>query len=182
MRLTRRRCLQWEPLPAGSSRPTPGCTGAFFFLFFLANACSFFYTTRQGKFLEWDRILKSLRLRTAHHFRSRDGVEIWNTKDQSGNASPSKRATCGRFFFQMPLSIWWCPPSRSVISSRMPIAILKPGGRIVITDIRATALYEAALRALGASHVERRRRGWTFWWGNPLARTTLLISPKPCEC
>jgi hypothetical protein len=30
----------------------------------------------------------------------------------------------------------------------MPVAILKPGGRIVITDIRATALYEADLRAL----------------------------------
>src|SRR5574338_1680834 len=36
---------------------------AFYFLFFLANASSFFYTTRRGKFIEWSRILDGLRLR-----------------------------------------------------------------------------------------------------------------------
>ena len=35
----------------------------FFFAFFLANTSSFFYTTRQGKFVEWSRILDSLHLR-----------------------------------------------------------------------------------------------------------------------
>jgi hypothetical protein len=43
---------------------------------------------------------------------------------------------------------------------------LKPGGRIVIADIRSTAVYEETLRALGASNVERHRLGWRFWWGN----------------
>jgi len=56
--------------------------------------------------------------------------------------------------------------------------VLKPGGRMVIADIRATALYEEALRALGASNVERRRLGWRFWWGNPMAGTTLLTASK----
>src|SRR3954469_22648748 len=75
-------------------------------LFFLANAGSFFYTTRRGKFLEWDRILDGLQLRggeqvldmgcgrgavlTAVARRLRTGrvtgVDIWSTKDQSGNA------------------------------------------------------------------------------------------------
>ena len=57
--------------------------------------------------------------------------------------------------------------------------VLKPGGRVVIADIRATSIYEDALRTLGASNVERRRLGWRFWWGNPIAATTLLTASKP---
>ena len=56
--------------------------------------------------------------------------------------------------------------------------VLKPGGRMVIADIRATRIYEDALRTLGASNVERRRLGWRFWWGNPIAGTTLLTASK----
>jgi len=52
--------------------------------------------------------------------------------------------------------------------------VLKPGGRIVIADIRATRLYAETLRTLGASTIERHRLGWRFWWGNPIAATTLL--------
>src|ERR1051326_5682742 len=36
---------------------------AIYFFFFLANTGSFLYTTRRGKFLEWNRILDLLRLR-----------------------------------------------------------------------------------------------------------------------
>ncbi len=56
--------------------------------------------------------------------------------------------------------------------------VLKPGGRMVVADIRATATYEDALRTSGASKIERRRLGWRFWWGNPLAATTLLTASK----
>jgi hypothetical protein len=49
---------------------------------------------------------------------------------------------------------------------------------MVIADIRATAIYEDALRTLGASNVERRRLGWRFWWGDPIASTTLLTVLK----
>jgi SAM-dependent methyltransferase len=77
-----------------------------YFLFFLGNACSFLYTTRRGKFLEWDRILDRVALRgdeavldigcgrgavlTAVARRLTTGrvtgVDIWSTSDQSGNA------------------------------------------------------------------------------------------------
>jgi len=57
--------------------------------------------------------------------------------------------------------------------------VVKPGGRIVIADIRATKLYATALRTLGASDVRLRRLGWRFWWGNPAAATTLLTAGKP---
>jgi hypothetical protein len=49
---------------------------------------------------------------------------------------------------------------------------------MVIADIRATAIYADALRTLGASNVERHRLGWRFWWGNPIAATTLLTASK----
>jgi arsenite methyltransferase len=57
--------------------------------------------------------------------------------------------------------------------------VLKPCGRLAIADIRATRLYADTLRALGATAVDRRRLGWRFWWGNPIASTTLLTASKP---
>jgi hypothetical protein len=56
--------------------------------------------------------------------------------------------------------------------------VLKPGGRIVLADIKATKTYESELRALGATGLERRRLGWRFWWGNPIAATTLVTASK----
>lgn len=57
--------------------------------------------------------------------------------------------------------------------------VLRPGGRLVIADIRATSLYAETLTSLGAVNVLRRRLGWKFWWGNPIAATTLVTATKP---
>src|ERR1022692_3710335 len=46
----------------------PAMQMTFYFVFFLANTSSFLYTTRRGKFLEWDRILDHL------HRRGDEGV------------------------------------------------------------------------------------------------------------
>jgi len=74
--------------------------------FFLANALSFLYTTRRGKFQVWDQVLDALHLRgdervldmgcgrgavlTAVARRlttgRATGVDLWSTHDQSGNA------------------------------------------------------------------------------------------------
>ena len=74
--------------------------------FFLANAGSFLYTTRRGKFEEWDRILDGLSLSGTERVLDMGcgrgavltavarrlttgrvtGIDIWNTSDQSGNA------------------------------------------------------------------------------------------------
>jgi hypothetical protein len=56
--------------------------------------------------------------------------------------------------------------------------VLKPGGRLAIADIRATARYAATLRELGASGVTRRALGWRFWYGNPFAATSLVTAQK----
>jgi hypothetical protein len=50
---------------------------------------------------------------------------------------------------------------------------------MVIADIRATSAYADVLRTLGARSVTRSRLGWRFWWGNPIAATTLLVATKP---
>ena len=201
----------------------PAMQMTFYFLFFLANTSSFLYTTRRGKFLEWDRILGHLHLRgdegvldmgcgrgavlTAVARRLTTGrvtgVDIWSKKDQSGNAKdvtlrnasiegvgdrvqidtgdmralPYPDAT-----FDLVVSSLAIHNIRSNADRKRAIIegfrVLKPGGRIVIADIRATAIYEEALRALGASNVVRRRLGWRFWWGNPFAGTTLLTASK----
>ena len=79
---------------------------AFYGAFFLANASSFLYTTRRGKFQVWDEILDALHLAGDEHVldmgcgrgavltavarRLRTGrvtgIDLWSTHDQSGNA------------------------------------------------------------------------------------------------
>ena len=195
----------------------------FYFVIFFANTSSFLYTTRRGKFLEWDRILDGLHLRgdevvldmgcgrsailTAVARRLTTGrvigIDIWSKKDQSGNArdvtvhNASLEGVSDRVeidtgdmralpypdaTFDLVVSSLAIHNIRSNADRKRAIIegfrVLKPEGRMVIADIRATAKYEEALRALGAANVERRRLGWRFWWGNPIASTTLLTASK----
>ena len=210
--------MAWLDGPIRAAMPA-----TLYFVFFLANTGSFFYTTRRGKFLEWNRILDRLRLRgdeevldmgcgrgavlTAVARRLTTGrvtgVDIWSTKDQSGNAksvtlrNASLEGVGNRVqietgdmrtlpfpdgTFDLVVSSLAIHNIRSNADRKRAIVegyrVLKPGGRMVIADIRATAIYEDALRTLGASNVERRRLGWRFWWGNPIAGTTLLTASK----
>jgi arsenite methyltransferase len=195
-----------------------------YFVFFFANAASFCYTTRRGKFVEWDRILDRLCIRgdeqildigcgrgavlTAVAGRLTTGrvtgVDIWSRHDQSGNARevtvrnaalegvtdrvtietgdmralPFPDATFDLVVSSLAIhNISANADRRQAISEA--VRVLKPGGRLAIADIRATRIYEDALRRLGATHVERRRLGWRFWWGNPFAGTTLLTASAP---
>ena len=193
-------------------------------LFFLANAGSFFYTTRRGKFLEWERILDRLQLRgdeqvldmgcgrgavlTAVARRLTTGrvtgVDIWSTTDQSGNArevtlrNASLEGVADRVQIDTGdmRALPFADASFDVVVSSLAIhnirsnaereravneafRVLRPGGRLAIADIRATAVYERELLARGASDLQRRRLGWRFWWGNPVAATMLLTAAKP---
>ena len=194
-----------------------------YFVILFGNTVSFLYTTRRGKFREWEQILDRLairgdeqvldmgcgrgavliafarRLSTGQIF----GIDIWIKTDQSGNgrdvtlrnaalegvddrirvdtgdmrALPYADAT-----FDVIVSSLAIHNISSNADRKKAIAegfrVLKPGGRMVIADIRATAVYEKTLLELGASNVERSRLGWRFWWGNPVAATTLLTASK----
>jgi arsenite methyltransferase len=191
--------------------------------FFLGNTLSFFYTTRRGKFIEWERILDKLTLRgdervldigcgrgavlTAVARRLQSGravgIDIWRAVDQSGNAKAvternvALEGVADRVeietgdmrelpfpdaSFDVVVSSLAIHNIRANADRQKAVAeayrVLKPGGRLVVADIRATRLYESTLRSLGAATVGRRRLGWHFWWGNPFAATTLVIASK----
>jgi len=39
----------------------------------------------------------------------------------------------------------------------------------------------SAAGGLGAVNVQRRRLGWRFWWGHPIAATTLVTASKAAD-
>jgi SAM-dependent methyltransferase len=43
------------------------------------------------------------------------------------------------------------------------VRVLRPGGRLMIADVRGTRHYEAQLARIGMSNVTRKRLGWRFW-------------------
>ena len=52
------------------------------------------------------------------------------------------------------------------------VRVLRPGGRLMIADVRGTRHYEAQLAKIGMSNVARKRLGWRFW-------CPLVIATKP---
>src|SRR5262249_38595728 len=165
-------------------------------LFFLGNALSFYYTTRHGKFVEWERILDGLHLRgdeavldmgcgrgavlTAVARRlttgRATGVDIWGRPDPAGNPPEGternaslegvrERVTIETgdmrtlpfpdASFDLVVSSLAIHNIRSGADRRRAVAeayrVLKPGGRLVIADIRATWSYADELRTLGAA-------------------------------
>jgi ubiquinone/menaquinone biosynthesis C-methylase UbiE len=196
---------------------------SFYAVFFLGNAISFSYTTRRGKFIVWSHILDGLRLRgdervldmgcgrgavlnaVAKRLTSgrATGLDLWSTRDQSGNASDITRqnAVLEGVIDRVTIatgdmrSLPFGDGSFDLVVSSLAIhnisgrserakavaeawRVLKPGGRLVIVDIRSTSLYAQTLDGLGAA-TTRRRLGWRFWYGNPVAATSLVTASKP---
>ena len=195
----------------------------FYGVFFLANAFSFFYTTRRGKFLVWDEILDELHLGGGERVLDMGcgrgavltavarrlttgrvtGIDLWSTHDQSGNSpevtvrNASLEGVDDRIeietgdmralpfpdaSFHVVVSSLAIHNIRSNADRAQAVAeawrVLQPGGRLAIADIRATARYAATLQKLGASGITRRRLGWRFWYGNPVAGTSLVTASK----
>ncbi|MCO6011598.1 class I SAM-dependent methyltransferase [Actinoallomurus purpureus] len=54
--------------------------------------------------------------------------------------------------------------------------VLRPGGRILIADLRFTRKHLARLRSLGLTQTGRRNLGWRVWWGGPWFPTHLVTA------
>ncbi|MBV9126245.1 MAG: class I SAM-dependent methyltransferase, partial [Planctomycetes bacterium] len=61
------------------------------------------------------------------------------------------------------------------------VRVLRPGGRLLIADIRGTRQHQAQLAKIAMQDVTRRRLGWRFWWGGPWAATCLVTATKPAS-
>lgn len=59
------------------------------------------------------------------------------------------------------------------------VRVLKPGGRLLIADIRAVGEYADRLRSRGMEDVEVRGLGWRFWYGSPWVAASLVSARKP---
>ena len=56
--------------------------------------------------------------------------------------------------------------------------VLKPGGRLLITDLLWTRRYAEHLRQVGMQNVEQRSLGWRFWYA-PFLGADLVTATKP---
>jgi len=61
------------------------------------------------------------------------------------------------------------------------VRVLRPGGRLLIADVRSTREYQEELVRLGMNDIVRRRAGRQFWRGGPWAMTRLVTATKPAR-
>lgn len=192
----------------------------------LVAACgaSGLYAIGHGKFVTWARLLDGLglsgdeqildvgcgrgavlllaaeRLTTGRAV----GVDVWNTTDQSGNASKATRRsailegvndrvelhTADMTALPFPDNSFDLVLSSLAVHNTKTRArqdaavdeaarVLRPGGQLMIADIRATARYQARLAALGMTTSPRRRLGWRMWFSGPFVPTHLVTATKP---
>jgi SAM-dependent methyltransferase len=132
------------------------------------------------------------------------GVDLWRGVDQSGNSAEATRrnAIAEGVADRVELhtgdmtALPFEDNSFDVVVSSLAIhnirgragrekavdeavRVLRPGGRLMIADIRATRQHQAQLAKIGMNDVARSRLGWRFWWGGPWAATRLVTATKP---
>jgi arsenite methyltransferase len=184
------------------------------------------YASRRGKFEVWAKLLNHLALQgdeqildlgcgrgavlllAAQHLTTGRavGVDVWKTKDQSGNAAEATRRNAvaegvadnvelytadisALPFEQNQFDLVLSNVALHNIKDRTgrdraideAVRVLRPGGRLLIADIWFTGRYQARLAELGMTRVARRGLGWRMWWSGPWLPTRLVTATKPTK-
>jgi SAM-dependent methyltransferase len=131
------------------------------------------------------------------------GLDIWRSADQSGNrrgaTEANARAEGVADRVELHTADMTALPFESgtfdVVISNVAIhnlpteagrdraidealRVLRPGGRLRITDIRHARHYLDRLNAHGADDVTLWSVGWRMWWGGPWMATSLVAGRK----
>ncbi|HEY1551014.1 MAG TPA: class I SAM-dependent methyltransferase [Kofleriaceae bacterium] len=197
-------------------------TGAWLAGFGLLCGGSYLYATLRGKHVVWARLLDELALRGDETIvdvgcgrgavlllaaarvpnGKAIGVDIWATRDQSGNAEAATRenaalegvadrielvtadmrtlplADASADVIVSSLAIHNVPGAAERAKAIAEIArVVKPHGRVVIVDINFTRAYAAELAAHGVD-VATRGLGPRFWFGGPQVAARAVIGTK----
>lgn len=132
------------------------------------------------------------------------GADLWRSQDQSGNApevtqrNAELEGVAERIELQTAdmRQLPFDDGSFDVVVSSLAIhnisalnerllaideavRVLKPGGRLLIADIRTTQAYAKRLQKLGMPVVTHRTLDWRFWYGGPWMMTKLVSANKP---
>ncbi|WEN14225.1 class I SAM-dependent methyltransferase [Rhodanobacter sp. AS-Z3] len=182
----------------------------------------YLHTTLRGKFVAWHQLLASQRWRGDEHVLDlgcgrgavllmaaehlpqgrATGIDIWSSKDQSGNAIDvtASNANAEGVADRIELKtgdmreLPFADASFDLVVSNVAIhnisaragrdraiaeawRVLRPGGKLLIADIGKTRQYQQSLAALGVSS-QRHSLGWRMWWGGPWMATVLLTANK----
>ena len=130
------------------------------------------------------------------------GVDLWPARDQSGNCAEATwrnavlEDVAGRVEVETGdlTDLPFPDASFDVVVSMTAVhnagrervdraideavRVLRPGGRLLIADIRFTRRYEQRLRELGLRDVTRRSLGWRLWWSGPWLRSVLVTATR----
>jgi arsenite methyltransferase len=189
--------------------------------FFLLQAAIYLHTTLRGKLLVWDRLIDALGLHGSEQALDlgcgrgavllalarrlpagrATGVDLWRSRDQTGNAEGVTRANAtadglaGRIDLRTAdmTKLPFPDASFDVVTSALAVhnipsaqgrtaavtealRVLRPGGRLIIVDFRHVTDYAAVLSGLGASDVATHQLGPRYWYGNPFAAASAVTA------
>jgi ubiquinone/menaquinone biosynthesis C-methylase UbiE len=134
------------------------------------------------------------------------GVDIWKKTDQSGNAAETTLCNAAaegvldrvEVHTASMTALPFADGSFDLVVSNVAVhnvkgrqgrekvleeavRVLRPGGRLLIADIKVTGQYCDCLVKLGMRDVARRSLGWRMWWSGPWMATRLVTATKPAS-